>query len=298
MRFWSHLLEALRRAGDFPLKSALRSLAPPPQGDPTTFIGALADAVSELSGPLILILDDLTEVTDSGVIDGLELLVRYGPPQLRLILSTRRDPALPIARLRVSGTLAEIRAADLAFTFEETVQLVRRAGLSLPGGDVEALWRRTEGWVAALRLAILSLRSSDDPHGFVRAFAGSDRTVADYLVAEVLEQLPDPLRDFLLRTSIVDELDGSLATTLTDRPDADTVLDELERWSGFVVRLGSPPTSYRYHQLLVDLLRLEARTRIGGELPELHRRAAHWYAAAGDVSNAIVHGSEIGRAHV
>jgi LuxR family maltose regulon positive regulatory protein len=244
---------------------------------------------------LVLVLDDLTEITDASVLDGLALLVRYRPARLRLVLVSRRDPPLPLARIRVSGELSEIRARDLAFTLEEANRLFDPGIIPVTSDDVEALWRRTEGWVAALRLAVLSLRATDDPHGFVTAFEGSDRTVADYLVAEVLEQLPEELRGFLLRTSIVRELDGSLASALTGRPDASAVLDELERWSGFVVRLGSATSSsYRYHQLLADLLRLEARARLADELPELHRRAARWYADEGDVASAIAHASEGG----
>jgi LuxR family transcriptional regulator, maltose regulon positive regulatory protein len=287
-RFWAYALAALCGSGAVPANSALRSLAPRP-GSETTFLPLLVRGLAELPTPVVLILDDVQELTDARVLQELEFLLRHAPPQLRLVLATRVDPPLPLQRLRISGQLAQLRAADLAFTTAEVADLL--AGCDhqprLSEDDLALLQARTEGWAAGVRLAALSLQDQPDPHRFVTEFAGDDQSIADYLVGEVLDRQPEELRSFLLRTCIVEELDGDLADALTGGHNGEWTLARLARANAFVQALGSRGRSYRYHQLFAGLLRCELRRKAPGQVAELHRRAAHWYAARGLVIDAI-----------
>ena len=287
-RFWAHVQAALRRSGAVAADSALLRWAPRPDLD-TTFLSLLVSGLAELPGPVVLVLDDLQDITDATVLQGLEFLLRHAPPQLRLMLATRVDPPLPLQRLRVSGQLAQLRSADLAFTVDEVADMLAGYELrpSLSEHDAALLQARTEGWAAGLRLAALSLQDQPDPHRFVSEFAGDDQSVADYLVGEVLDRQPEELRSFLLQTCIVDELNGDLADALTGGRDGEGTLAHLERANTFVAAHGSRHDVYRYHQLFAGLLRCELRRQAPGEVAELHRRAAGWYAAHGLVVNAI-----------
>jgi LuxR family transcriptional regulator, maltose regulon positive regulatory protein len=287
-RFWAYALAALCRSGAVPAKSSLRSLAPR-AGPETTFLPLLVTGLAELSTPVVLILDDVQELTDASVLQGLAFLLRHAPAQLRLVLATRVDPPLPLQRLRVSGQLAQLREADLAFTTPEVADLLAACDPPprLSEDDLALLQARTEGWAAGLRLAALSLQDQPDPHRFVTEFAGDDQSIADYLLGEVLDRQPEELRSFLLRTCIVGELDGDLADALTGGHDGEWTLARLARANTFVQALGSRGRSYRYHQLFAELLRCELRRQAPGEIPELHRRAARWYASRGLVIDAI-----------
>ena len=287
-RFWAHAFGALCRSGAVPADSALRLLAPRP-GSEQTFLPLLVRGLAELPTPVVLIFDDVQELTDARVLQGLEFLLRHAPPQLRLVLATRVDPPLPLQRLRISGQLAQLRAADLAFTTAEAADLLAACDHQprLSEDDLALLQARTEGWAAGLRLAALSLQDQPDPHRFVTEFAGDDQSIADYLVGEVLDRQPEELRSFLLRTCIVEELDGDLADALTGGHDGESTLARLARANAFVQVLGSRGRSYRYHQLFAGLLRCELRRNAPGEVAELHRRAAHWYASRGRVIDAI-----------
>ena len=287
-RFWSYALAALCRSGAVPANSALRSLAARP-GSEKTFLPLLVRGLAELPTPVVLILDDVQELTDATVLQGLEFLLRHAPPQLRLVLATRVDPPLPLQRLRVSGKVAQLREADLAFTTAEVADLLAACDdqPSLSEDDLALLQARTEGWAAGLRLAALSLKDQPDPHRFVIEFAGDDQSIADYLVGEVLDRQPEELRSFLLRTCIVEELDGDLADALTGGHDGEWTLARLARANTFVQALGSRGRSYRYHQLFAELLRCELRRKAPDQVAELHRRAAHWYASRGLVIDAI-----------
>ena len=287
-RFWAHVQAALRRSGAVPADSALLRWAPRPELD-ATFLSLLVSGLAELPGPVVLVLDDLQDITDATVLQGLEFLLRHAPPQLRLLLATRVDPPLPLQRLRVSGRFAQLRSADLAFTVDEVADLLAGYQLqpSLSEHDAALLQARTEGWAAGLRLAALSLQDQPDPHRFVSEFAGDDQSVADYLVGEVLDRQPEELRTFLLQTCIVEELNGDLADALTGGRDGEGTLAHLERANTFVAAHGSRHDVYRYHQLFAGLLRCELRRQAPGEVAELHRRAAGWYAAHGLVVNAI-----------
>jgi LuxR family transcriptional regulator, maltose regulon positive regulatory protein len=287
-RFWAYVLAALCRSGAVPANSALQSLAPRPGSD-DTFLHLLVSGLAELPTPVVLILDDVQELSDATVLRGLEFLLRHAPPQLRLVLATRFDPPLPLQRLRVSGRLAQIRSADLAFTVAEVADLLGGYEYHprLSEDDPALLQAHTEGWAAGLRLAALSLQGQPDPHRYVTEFAGDDRSLADYLVGEVLDQQPEEVRSFLLQTCIVEELDGDLADAITDGHDGEWMLAWLERTNAFVAALGSRRGSYRYHQLFAGLLRYELRRQAPDHVAELHRRAARWYAARGSVVNAI-----------
>ena len=217
-------------------------------------------------------------------------LVEHLPGQVRLVISTRADPDLPLARLRARGELLEVRAADLRFTPEEVAAYFDEVmGLDLAAADIEALEGRTEGWVAALQLAALSLRGREDASGFIAGFAGDDRYVVDYLVEEVLARQPDAVRGFLLRTSILDRLSGPLCDAVTGGDDGRAVLELLDRSNLFVVPLDDHRHWYRYHHLFADVLRAHLQAERPEEVPDLHRRASRWYAAAGEPVPAVRH---------
>ena len=288
-RLWAHVLAALRETGAVPADGPPAGLDPPPKEAVERFLALLINRLDELATPVVLVLDDLHEAAGPGVPAGLRFLLRHGPPQLRLVVATRADPALSLHRLRVAGRVAEIRAADLAFTPAEAGELLAGLGVDLPDSGLEALWQRTEGWVAGLRLAALSLRGHPDPGRFVAEFAGDDRAVAGYLVEEVLARQPSEVQEFLLRTCVAERLSGGLADALTGRNDGDRLLARLERDHAFTVGLGPGRSWYRYHPLFAELLRAELRHGWPDEVPELHRRAASWHAANGMVAEAVRH---------
>jgi LuxR family maltose regulon positive regulatory protein len=287
-RFWTYVLAALCQSGAVPGDSTLRTLAPSVDRD-QGFVSQLVAGLAALPSPVVLVLDDLHDITEPAVFEGLEFLLRHAPAQLRVVLATRVDPPLPLQRLLVSGQLVQLRAADLAFTVAEVAELLG-TGDDQPGlsdDDLALLQARTEGWAAGLRLAAMSLEGQPNPHRFVTELAGDDKSIADYLTGEVLDRQPSDLRTFLLQTSIVDELDGDLADTLTGGDGGESMLARLERSNGFVVAVGSRRTSYRYHRLFADMLRYVLRREAPGQVTRLHRRAADWYAADGQTVPAI-----------
>jgi LuxR family transcriptional regulator, maltose regulon positive regulatory protein len=287
-RFWTYLQAALCRSGAVPADSTLRSLAPRPGLD-ETFLSLLVSGLADLPTPVVLVLDDLQDISDPAVFRGLKFLLRHAPEQLRLVLSTRVDPPLPLHRLLVSGQLSQVRSADLVFTVAEVAELLAEYEFQpgLDEHDAALLQARTEGWAVGLRLAALSLQGEPDPHRFVAEFAGDDRSVADYLVGEVLDRQPEELRRFLLQTCIVEELSGDLADALTGGHDGEWTLARLERANAFVAALGPRRGAYRYHQLFAGLLRCELRRQAPDQVAGLHRRAARWYAANGRGADAI-----------
>jgi LuxR family maltose regulon positive regulatory protein len=217
-------------------------------------------------------------------------LLEHRPPQLHVVLATRTDPPLPLARMRARGQLAEVRAADLRFTVEESAAYLNGPmGLRLGEGDLAALDRRTEGWIAALQLAALSMQGRDDVSAFIAGFAGDDRYVVDYLGEEVLARQPAAVREFLLRTSILERLTGPLCDAVTGGDGAKATLVALERANLFVVPLDDKRQWYRYHHLFGDVLHAHLLDEHAEEVSELHRRASVWFAANGDSSQAIEH---------
>jgi LuxR family transcriptional regulator, maltose regulon positive regulatory protein len=287
-RFWSYVVAALERSGAIAADSAPDLLLAPTTGSREFQLPLLINCLAGLEAPVVLVLDDFHEITDPAVLRSLELLVRHAPPQLRLVIATRADPQLPLPRLRTSGLLAEIRAAELAFTPDEAAELLASEGLELARDELVRLHHRAEGWAAGLRLAALSMRRQPDPGRLIARFAGDDRGVAGYFIGEVLDRQSPEVRAVLLRTAVLDRMTGSLVNALTGRSDGDRVLAELERTNAFVVSLGQR-SWYRYHQLFAELLRVELRYQAPEELPELHRRAAGWCAANGFAVEAARH---------
>ena len=265
------------------------ALEPPARGTDDGFLPALVARIETLEQPVVLVLDDFHEITDPGVMRDLDTLLEHAPRRLRLVIGTRSDPPLRLQRLRIAGRLGEIRNADLAFTVAETAELLSALDLRLGHADVRVLRDRTDGWVAGLRLAALSLRDHPDASGFVRSFAGNDRAVGDYLMAEVVsQQSPDAL-DFLLRTSIVDRVSGPLADALTQSEGGRRRLEELLQNGALVAPLDDHGHWFGYHPLFRELMRLELARRMPGELAGLHTRAGRWYDGREETLLALRH---------
>jgi LuxR family transcriptional regulator, maltose regulon positive regulatory protein len=286
-RFWRGVLAALAEAtGD----EAVSALAVSPR-EPMSMglvASALAGALEGVRQPVVLVLDDFHEVIDA-VHEDLERLVRFPPPALRLVIVTRADPPIGLGRLRLDGRLTEIRAADLNFSLDEAGTLFGAMGIALAPEDLATLWRRTEGWAAALRLAAVSLQHHSDPRAFIEHFAGTDATISDYLVSEVLTRQPPELRAFLLRTSIVETLSAELADALTGATDGHAMLARLEHGGVLTTPLDERGTWHRYHPLFAELLRAELRAQLPADVARLHRRAAAWLATHGDNAAALRH---------
>src|SRR3954471_10518741 len=251
--FWTYVLTAVDRVAPGAGSTGLALLA---GGKPVeAALAAVLNELSVLSEDVDLVLDDYHLAESPEIQPGMAFLIERMPPQMRLLISTRADPALPLARLRAHGDLTEVRAADLRFTGGETAEfLASSTGLRLGPADVAALEARTEGWVASLQLAALSLRGRDDPSAFIAGFAGDDRYVVDYLAEEVLGRESAETRDFLLSTAVVERLCGPLCDVLTGRDDGGQVLESLERRNLFVVPLDEQRRWYRYHHLFADVL--------------------------------------------
>jgi LuxR family maltose regulon positive regulatory protein len=288
-RFWSMVMGALRHSGAIAADDPLATLTPAPAGGQREFVARLLEGLGRLQRAVLLIVDDLQELRSPEALDGLEHLLARAPEQLRTVMVSRRDPKLGLHRLRLAGELVEVRAADLHFTAEEAGELIAAAGVTVAAAHVGRLHERTEGWAAGLRLAALSLARHDDPDRFVAEFSGSERTVADYLLGEVLESQPPEVRQLLLRTCIVERVCGPLADHLTGGSDGTRLLHELEEANALVVAADVGRTWFRYHHLLGDLLRLELRREAPGEVAELHRLAAGWFAEHEYVVDAIHH---------
>jgi len=287
--FWTYVVTALDAAapgvgaGALPL---LQTANPPME----TVLATVLNELEALPAGLDLVLDDYHLADGPGIAADVGFLLEHLPPQVRLVISTRADPALPLARLRARGQLVEVRAADLRFTLDEVAAYLNEAvGLELDAADVAALEGRTEGWIAALQLAALSMEGREDVAGFIAGFAGDDRYVVDYLVEEVLARQPDAVRRFLLQTSILDRLTGSLCDAVTGSDGGRPVLELLDRSNLFVVPLDDSRHWYRYHHLFADVLRTHLLEERPGEVADLHRRAGRWYDAAGEPVAAVRH---------
>jgi LuxR family maltose regulon positive regulatory protein len=286
-QFWLALRGAVRQASD------PTSRAEPPTATPGFNGRAMVDRVlSELTDArdgITLVIDDLHELHSPEALAQLTRLLTNLPPNAHAILATRRDLPLHLHQLRLAGELAEIRAADLRFTEHETRELLDASGIALSEAGAALLHQRTEGWAAGLRLAAISLADGSDPERFVTEFSGSNRAVAEYLMAEMLERQPDDVQHLLLRTCLLDRVNGELADLLTGRPGSERILLGLEDANAFVVSLDPERTWFRYHHLLGDFLRLELRRTLPEEVATLHRRAAAWFADHDQVADAIRH---------
>ncbi|MFJ5992865.1 LuxR C-terminal-related transcriptional regulator [Lentzea sp. NPDC092896] len=277
LRFWFAVLSALRAA---------LSRTPPFAAPGCDGHAKVLAELGTIHEPLVLVVDDAHELDSAAP---LAALLADLPPHVHAIVATRHDLRLGLHGLRLAGQLAEIRADRMRFTAEETRELVAAAGTRLAGPVLDLLHQRTEGWAAGLRLAVLSLAGHPDPERFVAEFSGSDRTVAEYLMAEMLDRQPAGVRRLLLRTSVVDQVTGELADLLTGTPGSERILLELEAANSFVVALDPERTWFRYHRLFAGLLRLELRRTQAEEIPGLHRIAAHWFAEHARPAEAVRH---------
>jgi LuxR family maltose regulon positive regulatory protein len=289
--FWLALLDAVHR-GAGP-GTGTGDDAKPPAATPGFNAAAMADRVlaelAEAGGGMTLVIDDLHELNSPAALAQLTRLLTSLPPQVQAVLATRHDLPLRLHQLRLAGELTEIRAAELRFSEDETRALLTAAGITLSADGVARLHQRTEGWAAGLRLAVLPLAGHPDPERFVAEFSGSDHTVAEYLIAEMLDRQPAAVQDLLLRTCLLDRVNGELADLLTGHPGSERMLLDLEDANAFVVSLDAGRTWFRYHHLLSDFLRLELRRTLPAEVPALHRRAAGWLIGHGRVADAIRH---------
>jgi LuxR family maltose regulon positive regulatory protein len=286
-RFWLSVVDALR--GAVGPQGPIEDLTPTPEFDGGAVLERIISGLRALEEPVVLVIDDLHQLLDPNALAQLDDLLARRPPQLRLIVAARHDPPLGLHRYRLAGELTEVRAADLRFGLDETRELLAGAGIALSDDTVASLVSRTEGWVAGLRLAALSLAGRADPERFVADFSGSQRTVADYLIAEVVERQPEPVRQLLLRTSILERVSGALADRVVGAAGSERILLELEDANAFVFSLDSERSWFRYHQLFADLLRLELRRSEPDSVPKLHHTAAEWFAEHGFVIEAIKH---------
>ena len=288
-RFWSYVLHAVERTSPGAAASAL-DLLESATGPLEGVIVALVNELSVHPGEVTLVLDDYHLADGPEVGNDVAFLLEHRPPQLHLVISTRADPALPVARLRARGELVEVRAQDLRFTREEAAAYlndIHRLGLS--DADVSSLEGRTEGWIAALQLAAASLRDRDDKAAFISGFAGDDRFVVDYLADEVLDRQPAELRRFLLETSVLERLSGPLCDAVTGQADGASTLVALERQNLLIVPLDDRRHWYRYHLLFSDVLRSRLLAEPGIDVSGLHRRASTWFEQAGDTDAAVRH---------
>jgi len=286
-QFWLTLLDAVRHATGAGTGAELSATTP--DFNPPAMVDRVLSELAAARSGVTLVIDDLHELTSPEALALLTRLLTSLPRPVHAILATRHDVRLRLHQLRLAGQLAEIRAADLRFSERETSELLDASGIALSAAGAALLHQRTEGWAAGLRLAAISLAGRPDPERFVAEFSGSDRTVAEYLLAEMLDRQPPEVQDLLLRTSLLDRVHGELANLLTGRPGSERILLDLEDASAFVESLDPERAWFRYHRLLADFLRLELRRTLPAEVPVLHQRAAEWFIQQGQVVSAIRH---------
>jgi LuxR family maltose regulon positive regulatory protein len=288
--FWTYVVAALRTAEPGVGARTLALLEEPQPVAIQDVLTTLLNELGSLGNDLVLVLDDYHVIDSRDVQEGMIFLLDNLPAQLHVVIASRADPPVPLARLRARGELVEARAADLRFSRDEAaVYLAEVMGLPLTAQEVSALEERTEGWIAALQLAALSMQGRDDLTAFIAGFAGDDRYIVDYLGEEVVQRQPENVRAFLLQTSILARLTGPLCDAVTDQDGGGAMLEALERGNLFLVRLDDRRRWYRYHHLFADVLHARLQDEQAGRVSELHRRASAWYAQHGDVTAAIHH---------
>ncbi len=297
--FWAYVITALGRVVDGVGERALALLGAA-SSPIESVVATLLNDLAATEGDVVLVLDDYHVIESRDVQGSVAFLLDHVPAHVHVVVASRADPELPIARLRGRGELVELRAADLRFTKDETAAYLNEAmGLGIAAPDVDVLENRTEGWIAALQLAALSLEGRDDVGGFIAGFAGDDRYVVDYLVEEVLQRQPVPVRTFLLQTSVLGRLTGPLCDAVTGQEGGTAMLDRIDRGNLFVVPLDDRRRWYRYHHLFADMLRARLLDERPDSIAELHRRASEWWEQQGERSEAISHamaGGDVERA--
>jgi LuxR family maltose regulon positive regulatory protein len=289
MGFWGDVVRVLQLSGAAAGAEALLTLTPAPRVAAVDFDRRLRDGLAALATPAVLVIDDLHELDDREALERLGALIAYRLPNLRVVLITRRDPAIGLHRLRVSGDLTEIRAADLQFGVEEVGALVARSGITLGDQSIARLHERTEGWAAALRLALIALAGRADGEAFLEELSGSERTIADYLLSEVLGSEPPAVQQLLARTAILERVNGALVDRLAGGRAGQRVLRKLEEANALVQSLDVGRSWFRYHPMLRDFLRDELESDPAEDVEELHRAATQWYAENGFGVEAIRH---------
>jgi LuxR family maltose regulon positive regulatory protein len=293
VRFLNYFIAAIRQAegGKVSLGEGALSMLQSPQPPPMdSILTSIINELTTLPGKIVLILDDYHLISTPPIDEALMVFLEHLPYQLHLIISTRSDPQLPLARLRGNNQLNELRATELRFTFDEASEFFNETmALDLSAEDIASLETRTEGWIAGLQLAAISMQGGEDISNLVKSFTGSNRLVLDYLIEEVLEQQPESVQNFLLITSILDRMTASLCDALTGQTDGQETLELLEHANLFVVPLDSDRRWYRYHHLFADLLHQRVKQTIPEELPILHRKASEWFKQNGLPDEAIDH---------
>lgn len=289
-RFWWYTLTALDQAVPTCGASALELLQSPQPPAMERLLITVINTLAALAQEVVLVWDDYHLITVPAIHDSVAFLLEHLPPQLHLIIATRADPPLPLARLRTRGELIELRSADLRFLSEETATfLTRLSGLTLSAEDITALETQTEGWIAGLQLAALSLQGREDIQGFIMDFTGNHRYVVDYLVEEVVVHQPESVQTFLLQTAVLERMTGSLCEAVTGQAESQVMLERLEQANLFLVPLDDERHWYRYHHLFADVLRHRLQQQMPDRIPELHRRASIWYEQHGLHAEAVSH---------
>jgi LuxR family maltose regulon positive regulatory protein len=289
-RFLMYLVAALQTMKADTGARIMAALQSPQQAPTESILSSLINEICSQPESFILVLDDYHSIDAKPVDDALAFILEHQPQQMHLVVATREDPNLPLARWRARGQLTELRAADLRFTAAEAAVFLNQAmGLSLSEGSITALENRTEGWIAGLQMAALSMQGRADTAGFIKAFAGSHRFVMDYLIEEVLQRQTERVRGFLQHTAILDGLCGPLCNAVAGREDGGEMLEALERGNLFVVPLDDKRQWFRYHHLFADVLRAHVTAAQPGRVPAMHRRASEWYEQNGLPADAIRH---------
>jgi LuxR family maltose regulon positive regulatory protein len=296
-RFWIYLIAALQTVEDGIGGAALEMLRSTRPRPIKAVITVLINELSQTTGELVIVLDDYHLIEELAVHNSISFLIENLPPHVHLVIASRSDPPLQLSLLRGRGQLGELRMSQLRFTQDETAEFLTKAvGLKLAAGDISALATRTEGWIAGLTMAAVSLEGQRDPAGFVRDFTGSDQHVLDYLMEEVLHRQPEGLQSFLLQTAILDRLTGPLCDAVTQREDSQAILEGMARANVFTVPLDNERRWYRYHQLFADLLLKRLDEAQPALAVELHRRAGAWFQKQGHLGAAIEHTLRAGEA--
>lgn len=296
--FWTYVVASLETAVGSGFGVGSTTLMQSSRAPLDAVIATLLNELLAIDTDVVLVIDDYHLITAPEIHEGVTLLLERLPPRARVIIATRSDPPLPLGRLRVGGRLVEVRAGDLRFTGDETAAYLERAAdATLSTVDVAALAERTEGWVAALQMAALSMHGRDDISSFIAEFAGDDRYIVDYLAEEVLDRQSDDVRHFLLSTSILDRLSGPLCDAVTGQSGGRSTLERLERANMFLVPLDDRRQSYRYHHLFADVLRAHLYDEDPDVTAGLHGRASVWFASNGEVNEAVRHALAAGDPH-
>ncbi len=289
-RFWAHVLAAMNMVAPEIGFDALQLLTGPGVSTMDVLLPHVINGFAQIPARVSLVVDDYHVIRNQAIHESIEFLVEHLPSSLRLVLAARSDPALPLARLRARGEMTELRAEELRFTEAETARLLKETlDIDLQPEHVRVLQQRTEGWAAGVYLAGLSLCGHKDLDRQVRAFAGDNRQIVDYLVAEVLDRQPAHIRSFLMRTAVLDRMSGRLCDAVTGAGGSQLILEQMERSNLFVVSLDASRCWYRYHTLFADMLRRELDRSEPGLAPLLHRRASEWHREYGSAADAISH---------